>query len=65
MIKDIKTLLRKPTPLELAVTELVDAERAKLQAETGREYAEAQCAYHAARISRLKKYITATTKEQP
>lgn len=54
----------KPTPVELAAVELVDAERAKLVAETGRDYAESQVAYNTARIARLKKFINQATKEE-
>lgn len=53
---------RKPTPLEMAAMELVIAEHAKLEAETGREYAEAAVAYNVARIKRLTKYINDATK---
>ena len=53
-----------PTPLEIATEELVTAERAKLEAETGQEYAAALVAYNTARIARLKKYINQATKEE-
>lgn len=54
----LKHLFAKPTPLELAAQELVEAERAKLEAETGKEFAAALVDYNAARIARLKKYIS-------
>lgn len=62
--KEIKNQFRKPTPLEVATAELVEAELAKLEAETGREFADSQVQYNAARIARLKKFIAAATKEE-
>ena len=61
---DLKNTFRKPTPLEIATVELVEAELAKLEAETGREFADSQVQYTAARIARLKKFIAAATKEE-
>lgn len=61
---DLKNTFRKPTPLEIATVELVEAELAKLEAETGREFADSQVQYNAARIARLKKFIAAATKEE-
>ncbi len=60
----ITSFFKPPTPLELAVRELIEAERAKLVAETGKEWAEAAVAYNTARIKRLKGFISAKTKEQ-
>lgn len=62
--KEIKNQFRKPTPLEIATVELVEAELAKLEAETGREFADSQVQYNAARIARLKKFVAAATKEE-
>ena len=61
---DLKNTFRKPTPLEIATVELVEAELAKLEAENGREFADSQVQYNAARIARLKKFIAAATKEE-
>ena len=61
---DLKNTFRKPTPLEIATVELVEAELAKLEAETGREFADSQVQYNAARIARLKKLVAAATKEE-
>ena len=44
--------------------ELVDAQREKLQAESGAEYAEALVIYNQSRIERLTAYIAQATKEQ-
>ncbi len=60
----IKKLFAQATPMELAVAELVDAQREKLQAESGAEYAEAMVIYNQSRIERLTAYIAQATKEQ-
>ena len=49
----IKKLFAQATPLELAVLELVDAQREKLRAESGAEYAEALVIYNQSRIERV------------
>lgn len=60
-------LFKLPTPLALATAELEDAERALLVAQTNVEYATttqlAAVNYNVARISRLRKYINALTKD--
>ncbi len=61
---ELKKTCGKITPLEEATAELVDAEFAKLQAETGKEFAEALVTYNNARITRLRKYIANLTKEE-
>lgn len=60
----VRNMFRRITPLEMATAELVDAELAKMEADTGKEFAEAMCTYHAARITRLKKHINVLTKEE-
>jgi hypothetical protein len=60
----IKKLFAQATPMELAVAELVDAQREKLQAESGAEYAEALVIYNQSRIERLTAYVAQLTKEQ-
>lgn len=64
LIQRLRNLLRRATPLEAATVELADAELSKMEADTGKEFAEAMCTYHAARIARLKKHITTLTKEE-
>ncbi len=59
MIKFFRHFFGKLTPLEIAAAELVEAELAKLQAETASEYATALVAYNAARIKRLREFIAA------
>lgn len=51
---------RKVTPLEAAAKELVEAEHARLVAQTGSEYAASQVLYHTRRIDRLRQYISNT-----
>ena len=53
----------KITPLEIASIELIEAEIAKLEAETAQEFAASAVTYNTARITRLKKYINTLTKE--
>lgn len=54
MITTIKRLLTTPTPLEMAARELVQAQRAKLEAESACEYAASMVSYNDDRIVRLK-----------
>lgn len=53
MIQMTKRLLATPTPLELAARELVQAQRAKLEAESACEYAASMIQYNEDRINRL------------
>ena len=64
MIREIRRLFRKLTPLEIASSELFVAELEKLEAQTAQEYAESVVSYNSARIRRLKAFITAQTKEE-
>lgn len=58
MIKfTLPTPWRMPSPLKVAVRELETAQRALLEAQTGREYAEAMCQYNTSRVRRLRAYI--------
>ena len=57
MISMIKRLLTAPSPLELAARELVQAQRAKLEAESACEYAANMVVYNDARIRRLKRRV--------
>jgi len=58
MIATIKRLLATPTPLEMAVRELVQAQRSKLEAETALDYAANMVQYNDDRICRLKVRLT-------
>lgn len=53
----LKQIFRKPSPLELAARELVDAEHALLVAQTGKDWAEMSVEYNTRRINRLKQHI--------
>jgi len=63
MIQYLKRLFRKLTPLECASRELVEAELAKLEAQTATEYAASITEYNTLRIKRLRAFIAAQTKE--
>lgn len=56
-IKYVKDLLRAKTPLEMVQKELIEAQLAKLQAETSVEYSQSVVNYNEQRISRLNKRI--------
>ena len=58
MIATMKRLLTTPTPLEMAVRELVQAQRAKLEAESACEYAANMVQYNDDRINRLRVRLT-------
>jgi len=58
MIAIYKRLTTTPTPLEMAARELVEAQRAKLEAESAREYAYHMVQYNDDRIERLKTRLT-------
>ena len=47
-------ILRKPAPSTMMATELDDARRALLEAQSARDYAMAMVAYHETRIDRLR-----------
>jgi hypothetical protein len=59
----VKRLLTIPSPLEMAARELMQAQRAKLEAESAMEYALSMVDYNDARIKRLKVRLT-ELKEQ-
>jgi hypothetical protein len=63
VIAMVKRLLTIPSPLEMAARELMQAQRAKLEAESACEYAANMVCYNDARIKRLKVRIT-ELKEQ-
>jgi hypothetical protein len=55
--KYVKDLLRAKTPLEVAKSELIQAQHAKMLAETSVEYSQAIVSYNEQRIFRLYKRI--------
>jgi hypothetical protein len=62
VLTNLKRVLAKPTPLELATKELIEAEHAKLAAQSAAEYATSLVSYNDKRIFRLMKYINEFTK---
>ena len=63
MIAMMKRLLATPSPLEMAARELVQAQRAKLEAESACEYAANMVNYNDDRIVRLQERLN-ELKEQ-
>ena len=61
-IELIRTVLRPKSDLQLAVIELEDAKRQRLQAHSAAEYARRIGEYHTDRIKRLEAYIAANEK---
>jgi hypothetical protein len=57
MLETLKKLFTKPSPRELAIRELVEAEHSLLIAQTGLEWAKMSVAYNTARITRLKERV--------
>ena len=53
----LKEPFKKPTPLQVIAEELAEAHLAKLQAETGVEYAQSIVDYNVNRIERLNKRV--------
>ena len=58
---ELRTMLKTVTPAQAVAHELIHAEHALLQAETGVEYAQALVTYTKNRIKRLKAYLEAAT----
>jgi hypothetical protein len=57
---ELKLMLKTVTPAQAVAHELIHAEHALLQAETGVEYAQALVTYNKNRIKRLKAYLEAS-----
>ena len=68
MLDEIKQWFKNwfvtPSAEVLAVGELDDAKRSLLEAQSNREYADAMCKYHDARIKRLTAYVNRPIEEQ-
>ncbi len=56
---------RTPSPEELVARELDQARRGLLEAQTGRDYANAMVLYHETRIDRLRAQLEVMTQEEP
>lgn len=59
MIRDLKRVMGRLTPLEVASTELAEAELERLKAQTAQEYASSMVTYHTRRIDRLRSFLAA------
>lgn len=57
MIDDFKKMFGKLTSLQVAATELAEAELSLLAAETGVEYASSLVTYNKQRVARLKAFV--------
>lgn len=57
MWNKIKAMFAPPGATAIAARELEEARRQLLAAQSGREYAEAMCQYHSAKIERLANYL--------
>lgn len=55
---------RTPSPEELVARELDQARRGLLEAQTGRDYANAMVLYHETRIDRLRSQLEVLTQEE-
>ena len=56
---------RTPSPEELIARELDQARRGLLEAQTGRDYANAMVIYHETRIDRLRAQLEVMAQEEP
>jgi len=57
---ELRLMLKTVTPAQAVAHELMHAEHALLQAESGDEYASALVAYNKNRVKRLKAYLANT-----
>lgn len=57
MFKKLKQLFEAPSAEVIAIRELEEAKRGLLDAQTGREYANAMCSYYESKIKRLSNYV--------
>ena len=64
MIEYLKSWFRRKTPMEVISTELAEAYLAKLQGETGMDYAKSIVDYNNAKIKRLEAHISYYAKSQ-
>jgi len=57
LLQQIRKLMRRLTPEEVAASELADAELSRLEAHSAVEYATSVVNYQNARIKRLRKFL--------
>ena len=60
--QQLKRIIRRLTPAEMAAAELADAELHRLEAHTAVEYASSVVSYEDARIKRLRKFLSDAEK---
>lgn len=58
MFKKLKQLFEAPSAEVIAIRELEESKRKLLEAQTGREYANAMCSYYESKIKRLSTYVS-------
>ena len=64
MIEYLKSLFRRPTPMEVITRELAVAYLAKLEGESGVDFAKSIVDYNNAKIKRLEAHIAQHAKSQ-
>ena len=60
--QQFKRMTRRLTPVEMAATELAEAELHRLEAHSAVEYANSVVSYEDARIKRLRKFLADAEK---
>jgi hypothetical protein len=60
--QQFKRITRRLTPVEMAATELAEAELHRLEAHSAVEYATSVVSYEDARIKRLRKFLSDAEK---
>lgn len=63
LFKFLKRVYATPSAESVALRELEESKLRLLEAQTGREYSDAICKYHEARIKRLTAYLHDATKD--
>jgi hypothetical protein len=65
MIDTVKAMLKAPSPQQLALRELEEAQRELLKSQSLYEYAGRMTSYHQDRISRLSRFLAKSNEGQP
>ena len=65
MWDELKCMMRRLTPRDVATRELVDAQLAKLAAQSAQEHAAALASFHDVRVRRLTKFLSELPEETP
>ena len=64
MLEKLKSYFKRPTPLEVIIQELTEAELSLLKSLSSRDYANAVVEYHNNRIVRLKKAVATFNRNE-